>query len=140
MQADSQGELDKIMAGNSVLQQSVQQQQQAMMEGGGAPADGGGMPAADPVGQVMMQIQAFANPATPKAITEYNEIAQEAAAVFSSIPLREKRARLREIEQINKPLADMIRTQMDILNQDRNNQYIAQGQAAEQQQGGAPPM
>jgi hypothetical protein len=97
----------------------------------------GAAPAADPVGQIMMQIQAFANPAVPKAITEYSEIAQEAAAVFSSLPLREKRSKLREIEQINKPLADMIRTQMDILNNERNNSYIAQGQAMEQQ-GGMP--
>lgn len=143
MEAKTQAELDKIMAGNSILQQTVQQQQ-AMMAGG-TPAEGqpGGMgmsgsaPAADPVGQIMMQIQTFANPAVPKAITEYNEIAQEAAAVFSSLPLREKRAKLREVEQVNKPLADMIRTQMDILNNERNNAYIAQGQAAEQQQGGA---
>ena len=145
MDVETQAELDKIMAGNSMLQQTVQQQQ-AMMAGGGAPDGGGEMgmsgsaPAADPVSQIMMRIQAFANPAVPKPITEYHQIAQEAAAIFSSLPLTEKRAKLREIDQINKPLADMIRTQMEQVNNERNREFVAQGQAAMQQQGGGMAM
>ena len=124
------------MAGNSVLQQTVQQQQ-AMMQGGAPPDGGMGMsgsaPAADPVSQIMMRIQAFANPGVPKPLNEFSQLAQEAAAVFLTLPLIEKQAKLREIDQINKPLADMIRTQLELLNKEKNRGYVAQGQAMEQQ-------
>jgi hypothetical protein len=144
IEIQSQGQMDKIVAGNDALNQAVQQQQAMMaQQGGGAPPQGGippvgatGAPAADPVAQLMARIQTYASPATPVPLTEYAQIAQEAAALFSPMSLVEKRQKLREIDQINKPLADMIRSQMEQINKQQNREFIAQGQAMAQQGGG----
>jgi len=142
MDVENQSEMDKVVASNDALNQAVMQQQQAMA-GGGAPPEGGmpplgasGAPAADPLAQVMARIQSFASPATPVPITEYYQIAQEAAALFTALPEVAKRQKLREIDQINKPLADLIRSQMEQVNKQQNREFIAQGQAAMQQGSG----
>ena len=136
-----QAEMDKTVAGNDAINQAVQQQ--AAMEGGGGgvpPMGASGAPAADPMGQIMMRIQSI-SPQTPIPITEIFQIAQEAAAILTSMPEVQKRQKLREIDQFNKPIADMIRKQMDEVNKSRNREFVAQGQAAMQQGGGgAPPM
>jgi len=143
MDIETQAELDNIVRGNGALQTAVQQQQAMMMGGGGAPPPGdpamGQPPAADPVAQVMARIESVANPHTPMPINDYFQLAQEAAAIFAPMPEVAKRQKLREIDQINKPLADLIRTQMGEFHKQQRQEFISQGQAMAQQ-GGMPPM
>jgi hypothetical protein len=86
----------------------------------------------------MARIEAFRNPNTPAPITEQMQLAQEAAALLAPLPLRAKRGKLREIDQINKPIADLIRSQLKEVNKQQDAQFIEQGRAAMQQQGGMP--
>jgi hypothetical protein len=147
-----QTEADRLAVGSQALRQGVEeqramvQQQMAEQQGGGSggmPA-GGGMPgeqqSADPIAEVMARIEAFRNPNIPAPITEQLQLAQEAAALIAPLPLREKRSKLREIEQINKPIADLIRSQLKEVTAQQDAQFIEQGRAAMQQQGGMPPM
>ena len=139
IEVQTQADLDKVVAGNDALNQAVQQQQAAMAEGG-APPEGvspmgaSGAPAADPLRQIMMRIQSM-SPQTPIPITEIFQLAQEAAAILTTMPEAQKREKLREIDQMNKPIGDMIRQQMSEVNKSRNREFVAQGQAAMQQGG-----
>ena len=54
-------------------------------------------------------------------------IAQEAAAIFAFMPEVEKRAKLREVEQINPVMANLIRKEMDEVHKQKNRDFIAQG-------------
>jgi len=141
MEAKINPEMDKIVSGNTALQQAVEQQR-AMMAGGGA--QGGAMPAgqppADPTAQIMARIEAFGNPQVPTSPVEMQQVAQEAAAIFAFMPEVEKRAKLREVEQINPVMANLIRKEMDEVHKQKNRDFIAQGEAAMQQGGTPPPM
>jgi RNA polymerase-interacting CarD/CdnL/TRCF family regulator len=55
------------------------------------------------------------------------------------MPLMEKRQKLREIEQMNPVVADLIRKQMGEVTKEQDRQFIMQGRQMMQQQGGAPP-
>ena len=142
-----QTEADKRVAGTSAMRQAVDEQR-AMASGGGQmpqagapPAEGSAVPpAADPVAEIMARIEAFGNPDTPAPITEQYQVAQEAAAIFAFLPEVEKRAKLREVDHINKPLADLIRSQMDEVHAQHKQQAQAHGEQMMQQQGGAPPQ
>ena len=68
------------------------------------------------------------------------QVAQEAAALFIALPLAQKRQKLQEIEQVNATMADVIRREMEKANDRQNREFIAQGQQAMQQQGGALPI
>jgi hypothetical protein len=139
-----QTEVDKTVQGSGVLRTAVEEQramdQQQMQGGGGAmPA---GPPPADPVAEIMAKIESFGNPNMPMSITEQAQIAEEAAAIFANLPLAEKRAKLREVDHINQPIADLIRKKLEELTKTQDRQFIEQGRAAMQQQGGGmpPPM
>jgi hypothetical protein len=140
MEAEVNPEVDKIVSGNTALNQVVEEQR-AMMAGGGAPPAGGmpaGPPAADPVAQIMAKIQAFGNPQVPVTPVEMQQVAEEAAAMFAFMPETEKRAKLREVEQLHGVMADMIRTEMKKIHAQRRKDYVIQGQQMEQQGGGQP--
>ena len=138
LEVQNQAELDKVVAGNDALNQTVQQQQAMMAgappEGGMPPVGATGVPAADPLNQIMMRIRSI-SPQTPIPITEIYQIAQEAAAVLVSMPELDKRQKLREIDQLNKPIGDMIRSQMKEVRGQQDSQHISQGRAAMQQGG-----
>ena len=142
MEIRTNAELDQTMAGNTALQQSVEETR-AMMAGG-MPFGGQGMsagpPPADPVAQVMAKIESFGNPATPRPIDEQFQVAQEAAAIFAFLPETQKRQKLREVDMVNKPLADLIRKQMDEVHKQYKQDMMAQGEAMVQQGGGSPTM
>jgi hypothetical protein len=137
MEAKINPEMDKIVSGNTALQQAVEQQR-AMMAGGGAPQGGAAAPPADPTAQIMERIESFGNPQAPTSPVEMQQVAQEAAAIFAFMPEVEKRAKLREVEQINPVMADLIRKEMEEVHKQKNRDFIMQGEAA-MQQGGAPP-
>jgi hypothetical protein len=138
---DIQREADKLVVGTNALRQGVEEQraiqQQQMAGPQGAPA---GPPPADPLAEVMARIEAFRNPDTPVPITEQLQLAEEAAALIAPLPLREKRQKLRNIEQINPPIADLIRSQLKEVTAQQDAQFIEQGRAAMQQQQGGMPM
>jgi hypothetical protein len=145
MEAKINPEMDKIVSGNTALQQAVEQQR-AMMAGGppNGGTQGGAMPAgpppADPLAQIMARIESFGNPQVPTSPVEMQQVAQEAAAIFAFMPEVEKRGKLREVEQINPVMADLIRKEMDEVHKQKNREFIAQGEAAMQQGGTPPPM
>ena len=129
MEVKTDAELNKIVAGNESLNQSVESMRAMMAEqqqggGGGAPV---GPPAADPLAQIIAKIEAFGNPEKPTAPTDMLQIAQEAAALIAPMPLMEKRQKLREIEQINSIVADLIRKQIGEVTDEQDRQFIMQG-------------
>jgi hypothetical protein len=150
LEAKQQKELDKLMAGNTQLQQMVDQQRMAadpamqQQAGGAAPAGGaaGGAvpPPADPLAQIMAKIEQFGSPATPITPQDQLAIAQEAAAILANMPEITKRQKLREIEQINPNMKKLITSEMTEFHKSQNQQFIAQGQQMMQQGGGGMPM
>jgi hypothetical protein len=88
----------------------------------------------------MARIESFGNPQVPTSPVEMQQVAQEAAAIFAFMPEVEKRAKLREVEQINPIMADLIRKEMDEVHKQKNRDFIIQGEAAMQQGGAPPPM
>jgi hypothetical protein len=146
IQAKQDQEMDKLVSGSTVLQQEVESQramQQQAQSGGAAPAGGdapAGPPPADPVGDIMMKIEQFANPSIPTKMTDQLAVAQEAGAVFANLPEIDKRQKLREVDQMSPLMGDLIRKQMSDFHKQQNAQFAAQGQQAMQQGGSAPPM
>ena len=146
LEAEQQQELDKLMAGGSVLQQIVDQQrmamdpaaQQAMAQGGGmgaappvAGTPGGAVPpAADPLAAILAKIEQFGSPDTPVSISDMNAVAEEAAAIFATLPEVEKRQKLRDIAAKNPPMKDLITKKMTEYLENRNRQAIAQDRQA----------
>lgn len=94
-------------------------------------------PAADPLAVVMAKIEQFGNPATPTTAQDMIAIAQEAAALFISLPEIEKRQKLREIEGRNKTMKELITSMMS--EQRGRIRRDAYSQAMNRQQG-HPPM
>jgi len=141
----TQQETGKLVSGSSMLQQAVEEQR-AMSQPppqGGAPMPGGapaGPQAGDPVAEVMARIESFGNPETPASILDQYHIAHEAAAILAPLPLGTKRQKLREIDQINKPIGDLVRSQIESVTKEQDRQFVEQGRAMMQQQGGIPPM
>jgi hypothetical protein len=141
-------EADKVLAGSSLVRQAVEEQRAMTMQAQGAPTDSGspmgapaGAPPADPLAEIMAQIEAFGHPEAKVSIMEQFQIAQEAAAILAPMPDQQKKQKLREIDQINKPMGDLIRTQMDEVHKQRRQEFITQGEAMLEQHGGhIPPM
>lgn len=147
LEAKQQQELDKMMAGNTALQQTVDRQRMAMdpaMQGGDGPGaappvegmPGGAVPpAADPLAAILAKIEQFGNPDSPTTSQEMIAVAQEAAAIFINLPEIEKRQKLREIEGKNKTMKELITSMMKETREDQNRRFIAQGQQMAQQGG-----
>jgi hypothetical protein len=140
MQSEMDPEMQKIMAGSTMLNQAVEAQR-AMMAGGGAPQQGG-MPAgpsqADQAAQILAKIESFGNPQVPTSPVEMQQVAQEAAAIFAFLPESEKRSKLRDVEQINPVMASLIKKEMEGVHKQKRQEMEAQGAAVMQQQGGMP--
>jgi hypothetical protein len=135
LEAEQQQELDTMMAGNTALQQVVDQQRMVMdpmtqQQTGAAPVAGtpGGTvpPAADPVAAIMAKIEQFASPETPVTINDMNAVAEEAAAIFVTLPEIDKRQKLRDVESKNPPMKDLITKKMSEYLKGRDRQAIAQ--------------
>ncbi len=138
LEAKQQQELDKMVAGSSALQQAVDAQRAAdptmqQQAGGGGAAPVTGLPdeavppAADPLAAIMARIEQFGNPDTPTTSQEMIAVAQEAAAIFVTLPEIEKRQKLREIETKNKTMKELITSMMTETRQTQDKAFIAQG-------------
>jgi len=111
-------------------------QQGGAAGGGGQPA---GPPAADPLAEIMARIEAFGGPQTPSSPIEMLQVAQEAAALIAPMSDTAKSQKLREIDQMNPAMGDLIRSQLDKFHRQRKQELAAEGEAMQQQQGGMPP-
>ena len=144
MEVKTDSELNKVVAGNDALSQSVDAMRAMAAEGeGGMPQQGAGgasvgPPAADPLAQIMAKIESFGSPQTPTSPMDMLQVAQEAAALLAPLPLMEKRQKLREIEQANSVIAGLIRDQIGEVTEEQDRQFVMQGRQMMQQGGGAP--
>ena len=155
LEAEYQQDIDKHVSGSMALQQAVeqmrmamdpaaQQQQMAAMGGGmggGMPGGGGMMGggmggSGDPVAEIMAKIEQYGGPNTPTTPQNMTALAQEAAAIFVSLPEMQKRQKLREVESVNPTMYSLITKEMTNLHDNRKRDAVAQ---MDQQQGGAPP-
>ena len=161
LEMEQQQELDKMMMGNTALQQAVDEQRMAMNpelqgQGTGMPPSGGEAaagppvagtpagavpPAADPLAAIMAKIEQFTNPATPTTSQEMIAVAQEAAAIFINMPEIEKRQKLREIESKNKTMKELITSMMtEQRGQIRQEAYSQAMTQSQPQQQSLPPL
>jgi hypothetical protein len=146
MEAKSQQEMDKLMAGNSALVNMVDEQRAAMQPppeggaapagapmpagGGAAPAGGAAPPSADPIASIMLKVEQFGNENIPTKPQDLMALAQEAAAVLANMPEIQKRQTLRDIENKSPMIKDMITQEMGNFHKQQDKEFIAQGRQA----------
>jgi hypothetical protein len=74
----------------------------------------------------MAKIEQFGSPDTPVSINAMNAVAEEAAAIFVTLPEVDKRQKLRDVESRNPPMKSLIARKMTEYLENRNRQAVSQ--------------